>query len=168
MPDETSSIDVNFRSNAYFIARANIQCWCCRAPTPLIAAMLPPLHEALSMDDSDEESARASWEPVSRPAFLFYTGYLPDAVLRRFFEQSRGFRWDYSEASRGSYWANHCERCEVLLDDHYLFCEPHGAFVPTDAASAAEIELIPMEGPFEAAAAGCILDPPFVGSMSRS
>lgn len=169
MSDENVDDDINFRSRGYFIARATIQCWCCRAPTRLIAALLPPLHEALSIDEggADDGSARDVWERASRYAFLFYLGYLPDAVRRRFMEHSLGFRRDFSESSQGSYWANHCEKCDALLDDHYLFCEPEGAFVPTSAASAAGIELVPLAEPFEAAAAGYVFDPPLVESMSR-
>jgi hypothetical protein len=169
MSDEASRAELNFRSSNYFIARTIIHCWCCRAPTRLIAAVLPPLHEALAMDDggADDGSSRDVWGSASRYAFLFYLGYLPDAVRRRFTEQSRSFRWDRSAASQGSYWANHCQKCDALLDDHYLFCEPEGAFAPTDPASAGEIELLPMREPFEAAAAGYTFDPPFIESMIR-
>ncbi len=169
MTDKIANDEINFRSRSYFIARSFVQCWCCRAPTRLLAAVLPPLHEALAMEEggSDEESARDSWESAPRYAFLFYLGYLPEGVRRRFMEQSPGFRWDRSEASQGCYWANHCEKCEALLDDHYLFCEPQGAFAPVDPASAGEIELLPVHEPFEAAAAGYLFDPPFVESMPR-
>jgi hypothetical protein len=65
---------------------------------------------------------------------------------------------------QGSYWANHCERCGALQEDHELFCEPEGAFLPTSPAAAATIELLSVHECLEAGAAGYAIDPAFIAS----
>ncbi len=51
-----------------------------------------------------------------------------------------------------------------MLDDHDLFCEPEGAFLPTSQAQAAAIQLVRIDEPLEAAAAGYACDPQFFES----
>ncbi len=51
-----------------------------------------------------------------------------------------------------------------MLDDHDLFCEPEGAFLPTSHARAAAIQLLRIDEPLEAAAAGYACDPQFFES----
>jgi len=170
MPDVTLRSDINVRSDGYFIAHAIGTCGCCHASTRLLALAVPPEHEALAMDTDaeSEEAAQDTWEVASCNAFLFYIGYLPDAVRRRLSEFSPSYRVARSAAAQGSYWANHCERCGSLFDDHDLFCEPEGAFLPTNDASAAAIRLQWINEPIEAAAAGYACDPEFFASMGEA
>ena len=73
-----------------------------------------------------------------------------------------------SPAAQGSYWANHCEHCGSLQEDHDLFCEPEGAFLPVDAAWASAIELTRIDEPFAAAAAGYAYEPEYLEHMIRT
>jgi hypothetical protein len=161
------SSDINIRSSRYFIARAVGTCGCCRAPTRLIAVALPPEHETLAMDSDagPEELIHDAWQEASCNAFLFYIEYLSDDVQKQLGKISSFYRFDFSAATSGSYWANHCERCGALLEDHDLFCEPTGAFLPTNPSSAAAIELLRIEKPIEAGAAGYACEPEFFASM---
>jgi hypothetical protein len=93
--------------------------------------------------------------------------YLPDGVLDQLKQISPSFRLAYSAATLNSYWANHCEHCGTLLDDHELHCEPEGAFMPASESAAAAIQLSSVEAPFEAAAAGYALAPEFFRFMRR-
>ena len=68
-------------------------------------------------------------------------------------------------AAQGPYWANHCERCGAIQEDHDLFCEPEGAFLPISPAAASIIEFLPIDEILEAAAAGYAVDPEFVEFM---
>jgi len=167
MPDFTLPDEINVRSEGYFIARTVAACAHCRAPTRLLALALPPEHETLAMDaDAEsEESAHDTWEVASGPAFLFSIEYLAPLVECRLREHSAFFRYAYSEATQGSQWLNHCESCGSRLDDHELFCEPGGAFLPTDHASAAAIQLVWIDETLEAAAAGYACEPEFFASM---
>jgi hypothetical protein len=170
MSDLTLRDDINIRSDGYFIARTVGTCGCCRAPTRLLAVALPVEHETLAMDADAErdEGARDTWEGARCTAILFYVEYLPAAVQSRLNECSPGYRLAHSAATQGWYWANHCERCDTLLDDHDLFCEPDGAFLPTSPASAAAIQLTWIDEPIEAAAGGYACDPEFFASMGTT
>jgi hypothetical protein len=166
----SSREDINVRSDAYFIARTVGTCECCRAPTLMLAVALPPGHETLALDAEAENEATAedTWETASCNAFLFYIELLPPAVQRRLQEISPFFRFARSGQMQGSHWANHCERCGSQLDDHDLFCEPEGAFLPTDPAAAEAVLLSLIEEPIEAAAAGYVCDPEFFAAMSTT
>lgn len=164
MDDDTASDDFNVRSKGYFIARASITCGSCRAPTRVLAVVLPSFHEMLAVDsESAEEGGAEVWERAPHCALLFYVDALPDSVRRRMAFESRGYRRDYSAAAQSTYFANHCEACDALIEDHDLICEPEGAFVLLEAAQAGAIEFLRVSEGFEAAAAGYVVDPPFVG-----
>ena len=166
-PSDSNSGGVNIRAGRYFIAKAVGTCGYCRASTRLIALALPSEHETLWMDSEAECEAAAQdiWERASGNAFVFFVGYLPDAVQRRLGKISKLYRVAHSAKAAGSYWANHCEQCGSLLDDQDLFCEPGGAFLPVSPESAAEVTLVRVEEGIEAAAAGYAYHPQFFDSM---
>jgi len=161
MADLQSSNDLNVRSADYYVARTSVPCRHCGLPTRLLALALPPGHETL---DADAEGSSA-WQPVHANAFLFYVQYLPDAVRFRLEQHSPFYRLAYSEATLNSYWANHCEHCGRLLGDHELHCEPDGAFMPSSETEASNVQLLHIEEPFAAAAAGYALEPEFFAFM---
>jgi hypothetical protein len=161
--------DINIRSPHFFLARTIGTCWHCRATTPLFGLALPRGHMALELDDEaqDDETAVDTWRIASDSAFLFYVAYLPALVQSRLRPFTRSYRLSHYEAAGGSYWANHCEHCGSLLDDHELFCEPDGAFLPTSESSASIIRLVPIDEAFEAVAAGYASEPEFFHAMSQ-
>jgi hypothetical protein len=160
--------DGNVRSCGYFVVRTSGKCPCCRASTPLIALALPPEHEILSTeaDERSENPAPETWEVAGCGALLFYVADLPDSVKHRVAEFSRRYRHAYSAATQESYWANHCDRCGSLLEDHDLFCEPDGAFLPMSGASTPDLELIWTDECMEAQAGGYSCDPAFFASAA--
>ncbi len=166
--DSNSSIDINVRSQGYWIAQTVGTCTRCGAFTRLLALGLPPRHEALSLDDGSDAAEPEAWELANCNAFLFYIERLPEAVAARLQTHSAVYRPAYSAAALGTYWANHCESCGSLLEDHDLFCEPDGAFAPASPAAAAAIELVRIEEPIAAAAAGYAIEPAFFESMRVS
>jgi hypothetical protein len=168
-PQNGNPDSVNVRSKDYLIARTAGQCAYCGLRTPLVALVVPPSHETLSLATEDEHGPLPdSWDQVPWSAFLFYVGYLPDGVQRRVQTSSKTYRLAVSPAGQGSYWANHCGHCGSLQEDHDLFCEPEGAFLPVDAASASAIELTRIDEPFAAAAAGYACEPEYLEHMIRT
>jgi hypothetical protein len=168
-PENGDPDSVNVRSKDYLIARTAGPCAHCGVRTPLVALVLPPSHETLSLAKDDEDGPLPdSWDQVPWSAFLFYVGYLPDGVQRSVQAFSKTYRPAVSLAAQGSYWANHCEHCGLLQEDHDLFCEPEGAFLPVDAASASAIELTGIDEPFAAAAAGYACEPEYLEHMIRT
>jgi hypothetical protein len=186
-PHENYSHEINIRSTRYYIVRTVSTCWHCGSPTALVAIAVPPGHETLDVDDdaSDEgsdgetlhrEHPAAAWSAADHNAFLFYVDFLPAAVLERINQYQPGYRpLDAAAAAAapaagggpGSYWANHCEKCGCQLDDHELFCEPEGAFLPTSELTAAAIQLVLVDEPFETSAAGYSYEPPLFDAMIR-
>ena len=168
-PENLDPDSVNVRSKDYLIARTAGPCAHCGVRTRLVALVLPPSHETLSLAEDDEDGPLPdSWDQVPWSAFLFYVGYLPDGVQQRVHASSKTYRPAVSPAAQGSYWANHCEHCGSLQEDHDLFCEPEGAFLPVDAASASAIELTRIDEPFAAAAAGYTCAPEYLEHMIRT
>jgi hypothetical protein len=164
--------DANVRSQSFFVARARARCCHCSLSTHVLALAMPDEHETLEPEiegDADDrgEPKSADWQRADASAFLFYVEQLPGEIQGRLNGLSPFYRLAYSAATLGCYWANHCEHCGTLLGDHELHCEPDGAFMPSSEAAAAEIELLAVPAPFEAAAAGIALEPEFFRFMSR-
>jgi len=172
MPEMSSLADANVRSHTYFVARANARCWHCGLTTRLLALAMPQGHETLEGDGwSDADCAGPvsdAWQRAAVNAMLFYVERLPGGVQDRLKRISPLFHPAHSAATLNSYWANHCEHCGSMLDDHALHCEPEGAFTPSSEAAAANIQLQQIREPFEAAAAGYAIEPEFFGSMRKS
>jgi hypothetical protein len=184
---ENNSYEINIRSPRYYIARTVSTCWHCGSPTALVAIAVPPGHETLDLDDdaSDEgsdgethhrEHPAAAWSTADHYAFLFYVDSLPAAVQNRIHQYQPAYRPIGAAATApaappgggsGSYWANHCEQCGRQLDDHDLFCEPEGAFLPMSESTAAAIDLVLVDEPFEISAAGYSYEPPLFDTMIR-
>lgn len=160
--------DANVCSQTYYVARTTAPCWRCGLPTCLLALALPPAHDILEDDTGDGldgEPTPSMWRRADANAFLFYVERLPDGVQRHLHELSQSFHVAQSPATHTSYWGNHCEHCSALLEDHELHCEPDGAFAPSSEAAAANIELLEIKEPFEAAVAGYALEPEFFRCM---
>jgi hypothetical protein len=168
MNDGNESSGINVRSQHYLIARTAGICPHCHSKTCVVALMLPPGHEVLSMNEDDESTCGGSsirgdtWESVPRHAFLFYVDSLPDQVRCRLQALAPMFRFAVSPTTQGSFWANHCAQCGAIQEDHDLFCEPEGAFLPVSPAAASSIELLLIQEALEVAAAGYAIDPQFI------
>jgi hypothetical protein len=168
MSDPVARSDINIRSARYFIARTEAICWHCRASTEMFAVGLPPGHEALVLDENaQDDGAEDTWSLETHGAFLFYIEHLPRGALDRLSQLTQCYRFGHSDEAAGSYWANHCQACGSLLDDHELFCEPEGAFLPSCEAAAKIIRLTPIDEGFEAVAAGYAYEVRFFDAMSR-
>jgi hypothetical protein len=157
--------DSNYRSPKYSIARTDTRCWHCGRSTRVLALLLPQDHETRDPETAEESNA---WQRAGGSAFLFYVAYLSDGVQRRLFQMSPTFRAAHSEATANCYWANHCEHCGSLLDDHELHCETDGAFTPCSEAEAENILVLQISEPFEALAAGYALEPEFLRFMRKA
>jgi hypothetical protein len=177
VPDRPTVPDANVRADTYFVASTTARCWHCGTSTRLLALALPDGHEVLedSADadiDADAaaggERAFQEWQRSSASALLFYVEHLPEEVREQLREISSCFHPGYSVATLNAYWANHCEFCGTLLDDHDLHCEPDSAFCLAGETAAARIDLLHIEKPFAAAAAGYSFEPEFFDLVRRS
>jgi hypothetical protein len=169
MQSTVSHHDINIRSSRFYLARTVGTCRKCRAPTPLFALAVPPGHETLELDDEAQDEALAvdTWRTASDSAFLFFVDFIPAVIQNRLKQFTELSCFGKSEGAAGGYWANHCERCGSEFDDQELFCEPEGAFLPTNELAASVIHLLTIEEAFEAAAAGYAYEPQFFDAMSK-
>ena len=167
MVDSSPKASINVRSGSYWIAHATGQCSRCRAATRVVALALPPQHQSLALDWDVEkdELVDYGWETVEWCAFLFYVEYLPEDIRLRLQAVSASYRFAFSGRTQGSYWANHCGNCGAFVEDHDLFCEPDGAFLPTTPVGAAAVTLERVDEPLAAGAIGYACDPQFLDSM---
>ena len=145
--------DANVRADSYFVVSTTARCWHCGTSTRLLALALPNGHEVLEEHE---------WQYSSASALLFYVEHVSEEVREKLQELSSCFHPGYSVATLNTYWANHCEFCATLLDDHDLHCEPDSAFVMSSETAAARIELSHIEEPFEASSAGYSFEPEFI------
>jgi hypothetical protein len=160
-PDSRASV----RSKSYGIAHATCKCSACGAQVPVIALALPPFHESLVAGSAADDDAGV-WQAAPWNAFLFYVEYLSEPAAQCLKALSSNYRLSSGAEAGDSHWANHCPACGVLLEDHDLFCEPDGAFLPTSADAASMISLVWMDEFLEAAAAGYVCEPEFFDAMT--
>ena len=172
MPDNLP-LAANVRGQTFYVALTAARCWHCGVPTRLLALAMPENHETLDAEtqtgaEDGGEPGPPAWQRTNMHALLFDVQELPGDIQKRLSEILPPFRLAHSPATLNSYWANHCEHCGSLLGDQELHCEPEGAFMPASEAAAANIQLVLIEAPFEAAAAGYACEPEFFAFMRRS
>ena len=162
MPEIQSPIDANVRSQSYFVARASTRCWHCKSLTRVLALALPRGHETLDPD------AAEAWHYANVNALIFFVERLTEDVRSRLDGLSQYYRVSRRSATQSAYWANHCEHCGEVLGDHELHCELDGAFMPSSETAASNIQLLRIQEPFEASAAGYSFEPEFFEFVPRS
>jgi hypothetical protein len=162
VPEIQSLIDANVRSQSYFVARTNTRCWHCKSLTRVLALALPRGHETLDPDTAE------AWHCANVDALIFFVERLTEGARSRLYGLSQYYRLSHCSATRNAYWANHCEHCEEVLGDHELYSEFDGAFVPSSETAASNIQLLRIQEPFEASAAGYSFEPEFFEFVPRS
>jgi hypothetical protein len=172
MSGPEQSEDTNLRSPTYYLVQSITRCRHCGGSSGVVALALPPSHEVLTEVSPDDivhpvNLPTESWEPAGANALLLYVTNLSRAVERQMSRMAPLFRRSASEATHNSYWANHCEHCAGLLEDHELHCEPEGAFVACSEGAASAIQLTAIDEPFEGIAAGYSMEPEFFSCMRR-
>ena len=149
---------MNVRSDRFLIARATTACPECAASTEVIALVLPPGHETDEPDEADDGTSH--WMLAGQIAFLFWVERVSPAVASWLSQAAP----QYAKGAEGglSGLRNRCVRCGSVFDDQDLFCEPGGAFLPTNAAEAGKVSLATIDSPFEATIDGYAIEPAFV------
>lgn len=160
-----SEPDINVRSESYFIAQSTKPCWRCHDSTKVYGFVLPAGHEALMVDEEDDE--RDAWYRYDQPTIVHYVTDLLPSVAARIGAHSGHYRIDFSKTTQSSYWMNHCEQCGIKQGDFEMYCEPQGAFFPMDKRAASLIVLKEFHEPFGCNASTAYGDH-FVDCMRRA
>jgi hypothetical protein len=143
LPNEAN---ITVRARSHFIARSATKCWACNKLTSVYGFVLPSGHEILEF--GEEEDAPDIWCRYDEPAIVYYISNLQQAVVDRIRSFTKRYRVAYSKTTRSSYWMNHCEHCGMKQGDFEMYCEPGGAFYPTDDTEASAIILNKFAEPF--------------------
>jgi len=164
--------DINLRAPGFLLGRTTEVCGHCGSTTAVFALALARGHSLLTSDDQEEDGSGAdepgldTWQIVTGNALLYHVEGVGAGVRSQLERLAPSFHCDINlgdgNEAPGGGWLNHCGRCQAALDDHELFCEPGGAFLPTSVEAARRIEFLSVESSFEASAAGYAYEPAFV------
>ena len=133
--------------NPYYIALNRAACWKCRQPTTMLA-LASNRYYSLEYVDEDAGDEKA-WLKENRFTFLSNVSYLDEASAALVSGTYPFFRLGYSRAAGCSYWANHCQHCQVLQGDFFQHQEPGGAFCPTTIEECQAIRLVKTGGKYD-------------------
>jgi hypothetical protein len=169
MNDDQRAPEINARSPYYFIVSVTSHCWRCNEETRLYALALPESHETLHVDDDrgGEDRANDGWECTGHTAVIFNVDYLSRSVRRRMRRESTHYWLDLDPGTGLPHFMNHCEHCGARRADRALHEEFPGAFRALGSGRSHVIDLLEVDRPLEAHAAGFAIEPAFSARMRR-
>jgi hypothetical protein len=135
----------NVRSADYLVAHSVGACERCSRPTSLFSFGLLPGHETRLENE---------WVPVDAGVLLFHVEHLAAGSIGVMAELAPHYLLNHSDPTDSEYWMNHCRHCGAPQEDHWLHCEPDGAFLPTTAQAAEQIQFVHVRAPFAARVRG--------------
>lgn len=115
------------------------KCWKCAELTPLAAIWVSSYTEI----DPEEGDHLVSEDA----ALLKYVGELTAEVWQQVEAVAPWLRYAHTEGSDATYLANHCQQCETLQGDWYVF-GVNGPFFPQTPEEIAAIKIVPGQGEF--------------------
>jgi len=124
--------DLNIEATCYALLQGETTCWKCSAVVPVTALWVPGF-----IDNEDEE-----YPEEGGPALLKYVCALDVVTMARVQAAAPWFKHCHSHTANQSYLANHCQVCDALQGDHFVF-GPDGPFFPQDEAGGGPAESHP-------------------------
>ena len=115
------------------------KCWKCAELTPLAAIWVSSYTEI----DPEEGDHLVSEDA----ALLKYVGELTAEVWQQVEAVAPWLRYAHTEGSDATYLANHCQQCETLQGDWYVF-GVNGPFFPQTPEEIAAIKIVPGQEEF--------------------
>lgn len=133
--------DLNISATSYVLLQGKTTCWKCSAKTTVTAIWVPGF-----IDKEDEE-----YPEEGGPALLKYVSELDIATMTHVRAASPWLKPSFWQAADQAYLANHCQACDVLQGDNFVY-SPDGPFFPQDQAGVDRLNVIPGHGPLTASA----------------
>lgn len=115
------------------------KCWKCAQPTAMAAIWVP------SYTEFDHEEGEHLVNPDA--AVLKYVAGLTAEVHAQVLAAAPWLRYAHTEGAGTTYLANHCQRCETVQGDWFVFAVD-GPFFPQTAEAVAKIKVVPGQGEF--------------------
>lgn len=158
-PEQTSSLPgSNLRSAETYVVTAPRRCWSCEQTTTVAGFLMAPGFEDFSVWEDDLDG-QGRWGGGESWCFAFHIDALPSPIAAQAIMRAPRYRRAFSQATRDSYWANHCSECGALQGDVHLFEDLGAPFLPRDAHGLADLKAFRVKGVFEAAGSfGHVID----------
>lgn len=126
----------------YALLMATTCCFKCGSPTPTAAIWVPTYIE------HDEDGERY---PGDGAAVLHYVQGIDSDSLRHLAEVAPWLRPAPTRTSGTTYLTHHCESCDAVHGDHFVF-GPDGPYFPQNDAAIASLQVVPGVGALRAVA----------------
>ncbi|NIK06855.1 hypothetical protein FHY11_000321 [Xanthomonas arboricola] len=133
--------DLNIAATSYALLQGETTCWKCSATIPVTALWVPGF-----IDNEDEE-----YPQEGGPSLLKYISELDVGTMARVQAEAPWLKPNYSQTADRTYLANHCQACDALQGDHFVY-GPDGPFFPQDRAGVDQLKVIPGHGAVMASA----------------
>ena len=131
----------NIRCNRFCIAEGKRECWKCKKISRVYGFVLPRGFEELSENDGDV------WKRPETDVILSYIQYLSSNAINAMKKITSSYFVDFHHIH---YWENHCEHCQALQGDWYLFEEAETPFDCNSREVAKKMRLFYFDELFEA------------------
>ena len=115
------------------------KCWKCAQPTAMAGIWVSSYTEF----DHEEGEHLVSEDA----AVLHYVGGLTEEVRRQVQDAAPWLRYVHTEGAGTTYLANHCQHCETVQGDWFVF-GVDGPFFPQKPEEMARIKVVPGRGEF--------------------
>ncbi|WP_340650055.1 hypothetical protein [Pseudoxanthomonas winnipegensis] len=133
--------DLNITATSYALLQGETTCWKCSASIPVTAIWVPGF-----IDNEEEE-----YPEEGGASLLKYVSELDVGTMARVKAAAPWLKPNYSKTANQTYLANHCQACDALQGDHFIY-GPDGPFFPQDQASVDQLKVIQGHGPLMASA----------------
>ncbi|WP_394687186.1 hypothetical protein [uncultured Xanthomonas sp.] len=133
--------DLNITATSYALLQGETTCWKCSASISVTSIWVPGF-----IDNQDEE-----YPEEGGPSLLTYVSELDVATMVRVQAAAPWLKTNYSQTADQNYLANHCQVCDALQGDHFVF-GPDGPFFPQGQAGVDQLKIIRGHGPLMASA----------------
>jgi hypothetical protein len=135
--------DADISAPCFAMLIAEGTCWKCGQATPMAAIWVPNYTE-IYRDEGEQET-------FDHAALLHYVVRMTASVSGQIAALTPWLRYAYTETSGATYLANHCQKCETVQGDWFVF-GADGPFFPQTAAALEMIQYILGEGEFHGCA----------------
>ena len=131
--------DADLTAPGFAVLISEGKCWKCAQLTPMAAIWVPSYTEI----DHEEGEHLVSEDA----ALLTYVGGLTVEVGRQVLAEAPWLRYAHTDGAGATYLANHCQQCETVQGDWFVF-GVNGPFFPQTAEEVARIRVVPGKGEF--------------------
>jgi len=133
-------VELTFTAPSYALLQAETQCWKCGQRTRATTIWVPSFTDAADVEEPDDEPETGG------AATLRNVQDLGDQAADHIREVAPWLKPGHSETTKSTYWANHCQACDIIQGNCFVL-GVNGPFFPQFPAEADALEVIAGRGP---------------------